>query len=72
MFDRSGYMIRTPGPHTLEAAADHLSRLEPHLAARIEIRTYQEVGRESWPIRPETRDQVDTLPAPAPEEMRDG
>jgi hypothetical protein len=66
MFDRSGYMIRTPGPHTLETAVNHLSKLEPHLAERIIVRTFVEVGRESWPIRPETQDKRDTIPAPAP------
>lgn len=74
MWDASGYMIRTPGPHTLETAVEHLSKLEPHLADRIEIRTYQEVGREKYSQRPEARDDRATLPAPAPvgEEVQGG
>lgn len=65
LFDRSGYQIHRPQPYTLETALDHLSKLEPHIAERIEVRTYLEVGRESYPFRPEAQDTRETIPAPA-------
>jgi hypothetical protein len=68
IWDRSGFIVRTPSPYTLETAIDHLSKLEPHISARLEIRTYEELGRESYSMRPEARDERPTLPAPAPRE----
>jgi len=65
LFDRSGYLVRTPSPYTMETALEHLSQLRPQeLAERIEIRVFAEVRRESYSLRPEAQNNTPTIPAP--------
>ena len=66
LFDlQHGYIIRTPAPYNLETALDHLSQIGVR-AENVELRTYEEVGRERYSLRPEAQDARETIPAPAP------
>lgn len=62
------FIIGTPAPYSLDTALEHLSRLDPERASRIQIRHYEEVGRERYSLRPEQQDTRETIPAPAPSE----